>query len=333
MASNETRSTMPSRRLWERIKRGEAFGEARLAFALFVIFIVVNVVLNPARFSPSALGTTLGMMAPLILSSIAVTPVMLAGGGGIDISVGPLLALTNVIMVQVFVVRLGLTSPVVIIPVALGVGLLSGLLNGFLAAVVRIQPIVATLGTFLIYSGLAVWIMPSPGGFAPAWLASLSGSASFVPIVVVLIGWWGLTRSLFYEHLMATGGDDRAAYTSGVHVTAVRLGAYVLTGLITAVAALSLTALIGSGDPKVGPGYTMTAIASAALGGVGLGGGVGGVVGAALGAVDIFLLQSILTFFNISPFALQIAYGLILVVALSLNALQAKALSRRQKAG
>ncbi len=104
-----------------------------------------------------------------------------------------------------------------------------------------------------------------------------------------------------------------------------------LTGVITSIAAMSLTALIGSGDPKVGPGYTMTAIAAAALGGVGLGGGVGGVVGAALGAVDIFLLQSILTFFNVSTFALQVAYGVILVLALSLNALQTAALSGRRK--
>lgn len=319
-----------TRSVWARIRAGKSFGEARLALALFLVFIVINVLLNPARFAPSALGTTLGMMAPLILSSIAVTPVLLAGGGGIDISVGPLLTLVNVLIVQVLVVRLGATSPVIIIPTALMIGLLSGLLNGFLTAIVRIQPIVATLSTYLIYRGLAVWLMPSPGGYVPGWLASISGEMSFLPVLVVLVAWYALTRTVFYEHLMATGGDDRAAYTAGINVTAVRFGAYILSGLISSIAALCLTALIGSGDPKVGPGYTMTAIASAALGGVSLAGGIGGVVGAALGAVDIFLLQSILTFFNISPFALQIAYGLILVSALSLNALQARAFGRRE---
>ena len=328
-APGNTASASP----WSRLVQSRSFGEVRLALVLFILLLVINVFLNPARFAPAALGTTLGMMAPLILSAVAVTPVLLVGGGGIDISVGPLLALINVIIVQVLIIRFGITSPLALIPVALGVGLLSGLFNGFLASVVRIQPIVATLATYLIYAGLAVWIMPSPGGYAPPWLAGLSGRLSFVPIVLTLLLWWRLTRTLFYEHLMATGGDERAAYTAGVNITAVRLGAYALTGLIASIAALSLTALIGSGDPKVGPGYTMTAIAAAALGGVSLAGGIGSVPGAVLGAVAIFLLQSILTFFNISPFALQIAYGVVLVIALSLNAVQTSHLVVRRKGG
>ncbi len=209
---------------WWAVLRGGGFNEARLSMVLFVLFVSINAILNPARFAYSALGTTLGMMAPLILAAIAVTPSLLVGGGGIDISIGPLLTLVNVTVVQIFLTRLGYTSPLVVVPVALSIGLLSGAFNGFLVAIVRIQPIVATLGTYLIYSGLAVWIMPSPGGKVPPWLASLSGGWSLLPVAVVLLAWWGLTRTLYYEQLMATGGDDRAAYTAGVNVTAVRWG-------------------------------------------------------------------------------------------------------------
>lgn len=322
---------MNIRQLWLDIRSGRRFGEARLAAVLGVTLLVINVVLNPARFAPSALGTTLGLMAPLILAALAVTPAILAGRGGIDISVGPLMTLINVIIVQIVIIRFGQTSPLIIVPVALLVGIASGLFNGFLATVVRLQPIVATLGTYLIYSSLAVWIMPSPGGTVPVWMAALSSAWALLPLIVVAAGWALLQRTVLYEQIMATGGDDRAAYTSGVNVTAVRMAAYVITGCVAAIGALALGALIGSGDPKVGPGYTLTAIAGAALGGVSLAGGVGGFVGAGLGAVDIFLIQSILTHFNVSPFALQIAYGAILVMALILNSPETFRLWRRRR--
>ena len=92
---------------------------------------------------------------------------------------------------------------------------------------------------------------------------------------------------------------------------------------------MSLGALIGSGDPKVGAGYTLTAIAGAALGGVSLAGGIGGVVGATFGAIDIFLIQSILTFYGVSPFALRVAFGTILILALMLNSPVTVKLMRR----
>ena len=114
---------------------------------------------------------------------------------------------------------------------------------------------------------------------------------------------------------MAVGSDDRAAYTAGVDVTLVRFISYVMTGLFAGFAGLMLTALIGSADPNIGPTYTLIAIAAVALGGVSLAGGRGGCLGAAIGAIDIFLLQSVLTDFNVSTFVLQIAYGVILVLA------------------
>ena len=111
----------------------------------------------------------------------------------------------------------------------------------------------------------------------------------------------------------------------------VRFFSYVLTGIFGGIAGLMLTALIGSADPNVGPSFTLLAISAVALGGVGLGGGRGGFLAAAVGAADIFLLQSALTYFNVSTFVLQIAYGVILVLSISLNALPA-ALAHRGSA-
>ena len=137
----------------------------------------------------------------------------------------------------------------------------------------------------------------------------------------MVVAWLSLKQLPYYEYLMAVGSDDRAAYTAGVPVGMVRFLSYVITGLFAGMAGLMLTALIGSADPNVGPSFTLLAISAVALGGVGLGGGRGGFLAAAVGAVDIFLLQSALTYFNVTTFVLQIAYGLILVVSVSVNAL------------
>jgi len=290
--------------------------EVRVSAILFVVLFSINAFLNPGLLSSRNIGGTLGMIAPLIFSAVAVMVVFLSGGGGVDLSVGPLMALIDVIIVKKVIVEGGVSSPLAVISIALGLGLVSGLINGTLVTIVRIQPVVATLATYLMYSGLAIWIMPSPGGMVPEWLARISTSLSFLPLLLVALLWFLFTKTLFYSQLMATGSDDRAAYTSGVGVVAVRMGAYVLTGVFAAVGALSLCALIGSADARVGSNYTMTAIASATLGGVSLAGGRGSLWGAIIGALDIFLLQSILTFFNMSAFVLQIAYGVILLLAL-----------------
>ncbi|WP_245409292.1 ABC transporter permease [Shinella sp. WSJ-2] len=312
-------------RFWDR-------SETPLAAILFLVLVVFNAILNPARFSPANWPAVLGLAAPMILATMATTLPFLAGRGSIDVSVGPLMGLINVILVKVMIGDFGFTSPWIIVPAALLLGLASGALNGLLAAILRIQPIVATLATYLIYSGLALSILPAPSGTVPGWLSALAGPASFLPVGAVIVAWLLFRRLPFYELLMAVGSDDRAAFTAGVNVPAVRFFSYVFSGLIAAVAALALTALIGSGDPNIGPGYTLIAIAAAALGGVSLAGGVGGLTAAFIGAADIFLLQNVLTSFNVSTFMLQAAYGTVLVLAVCLNSEKLKARFQTWKA-
>ncbi|MBK9748974.1 MAG: ABC transporter permease [Anaerolineae bacterium] len=316
-----------SRLIFGRISAG--LGTAGFAALFFVVLLVINILLNPARFSPSALGVTIGLAAPLILAAIASTPVILAGGGGIDLSVGPFMGLVNVIVVQYLFMNAGISSPLVIIPAVIVIGLASGAINGFLASVVRIQPIVATLGTYLVYVGVTLWLMPAPAGDVPDWIGAFARGGSIVPILAIFAIWLLIRRIPLYDHIMALGGDDRAAYTSGIPVTTIRILAYMITGVFAAVAGVSLSALLGSADPTVGPTYTLNAIAAVALGGISLGGGKGSLIGATLGAVDIFLLQSILTFFNVSTFILQIAFGVILVIAIVLNAAPVQSALRR----
>jgi ribose transport system permease protein len=302
---------------------------AGFATVLLLILIAVNLLLNPSRFHPSAWGALIGLAAPLIGAALASAPVILAGRGGIDISVGPLMGFVNAIVIQVLFLKLSMSSPLVIVPAALLIGAVVGAANGFLATIVRIQPIVATLGTYLILAGVTLTILPAPIGPAPAWLKAMAGPWSALPLALIFLFWWLVRQTPYYDQLMAVGSDDRAAYTAGVPVTKVRFIAYVMTGILAACAGLMLTALIGSADPNIGPTYTLIAIAAVALGGVSLAGGRGGLLGAAIGAIDIFLLQSVLTAFNVSTYVLQIAYGVILVAAVIMTALQERLSGRK----
>jgi ribose transport system permease protein len=303
--------------------------ESGFALVLFVILLAVNVLLNPVRFLPASWGTEIGLAAPLVAAAVATMPAMLGGRGGIDVSVGPLMGFVNAVLVQVLMLDLGVTLPPVLVGAAVLTGILVGCVNGALAAIVRIQPIVATLGTYLLLTGVTLTVLPSPVGSVAPWLKSLAGAASIVPLAALAVLWLGLKRTPYYGQLMAVGSDDRACFTAGVNVTLVRFLSYALTGAFAGVAGLVLTALIGSADPNVGPGYTLIAISAAALGGVGLGGGRGGFLAAAIGGLDIFLLQNALTFFNVSTFVLQIAYGVVLVAAVALNALPGRPWARR----
>ena len=307
---------------------GKSLKSAGFALLLLIVLLAINLVLSPTRFQPSSWGILIGLAAPLIGAAAASTPVILAGRGGIDISVGPLMGFVNAIVIQALFLKAGIASPFVIVPAALAVGAAVGAANGFMATILRIQPIVATLGTYLILAGVTLTILPAPIGPAPAWLKAMAGPISAVPLMTIFVIWWLVRQTPYYDQLMAVGSDDRAAYTAGVPVTKVRFIAYVITGLFSGVAGLMVTALIGSADPNIGPTYTLIAIAAVALGGVSLAGGKGGLTGAVIGAIDIFLLQSLLTAFNVSTYVLQVAYGAILVAAVILTALQDR-LSRK----
>ncbi len=302
---------MSDLRSWPRPRPG-----ALVVGGLLVLLLVLNAFLNPARLAPAGILTTIGLAAWLMLAAMASTPAILSGGGGIDISIGPMIGFLNVLMVRHLFMN-GVESPFLVIPLVLAAGAALGAVNGILVAYVRLQPIVATLGTYLVFFGLTPYVMSRPGGHAPDWLTS---DAAIVGLVFVGVVWFTVTRLPFHASLMATGGSAKAAWTSGIDVPAIRLAAYALGGLIAGVAALAMTALLGSADPTIGAPITMKAIAAVALGGVSLAGGRGGFVGAATGALVIFLLQLSMTSTNWSTFVVQMVFGIVLVLAVLFNA-------------
>jgi len=291
---------------------------------LAVALLIANVIALPAFASPSSYAGTLGELAPFALVAVASTPAILGGGGGIDVSVAPLMGVVSI----VFVVELlpnGLGHPAAAIPLALCLGLAVGAVNGLLVTVLRYQPVIATLCTYFVLVGVGQKLAPTPRFAAPNWTDDLAESVGPVPgglltIAAPLLVWALLRRTAFARQLLAVGGNDVAAFAAGVDVTAVRVAAYALGGAFAAVAAFALTGLIRDGDPAVGPQYTLVGLAAVVLGGTPLAGGRGGLLGSLLGAICIFLIQNLLTVLHVSPLWPQVIYGGILVAAVVLSA-------------
>ena len=154
------------------------------------------------------------------------------------------------------------------------------------------------------------------------------GTSIFSPVLLILLiasaAWLLFTATAFYTHLRLMGSDERAAYTSGVPITIVRIGAHLISGCFAGLAAICFTALISSGDPSQGTTYTLIAVTALVLGGASLAGGRGGVFGSALGALNLYLITFVLSTFNfgaVQSFVTNLAYGTILVVSLLLTLL------------
>lgn len=292
------------------------------AVGAVLLMLVITSVQNPG-FLAGGWQLALLYSSPLVVLAMAQTPVLMSGGGGLDLSVGPAAGLIAVIVGGLLMPR-GLTSVPLILLLVLGLGLLNGVVNGAMVALLRIPPIIATLATYLIYAGLATHLLAAPVGFMPDSMAWFSSATLFVPNVawlclVIGLAWWGLMSTAFGRNLRAVGSNDRAAYTAGINVVATRFLAYVLAGLGTGLGGLLMIVVLGGADATIGPDYTLQAIAAAALGGVSLLGGRGGVLGAAAGGLLIFLIQNFLTFMAVSTFVLQMVFGIVLVVAILVN--------------
>jgi ribose transport system permease protein len=296
---------------------------AAVPAVLVAVLLATTLFLNTGFLSPANIAVTLAVSSPLIISALAQSFALLSGNHGLDLSVGPVLGFTTVLIAGVLVPS-GIVSAPLLVPLVLLFGLTVGMFNGVLVAYVRLPAIIATLATYLIFEGLSAEVMPTPGGEVPDWLVQLTRNVGPIPGVLIvyaalLTGWLILLRSAYVRNLLAVGGDDRAAYTAGIDVSKVRLVAFALSGLLASVGGLVLAGTIHSGDARVGAVYTVTSITAVALGGISLRGGRGGMLGAALGGVAYFVIQHLLTVAHVSVFQLQVASGAVLILALALN--------------
>ena len=293
---------------------------------IFFALLIFAVIRGPNLISSAGIGSVVIVVAPLILATYALTIIVMAGRGGVDLSIGPLIGFINVGMIQLFAVGF-MESPIAFFLYAMGVGIAYQLLQGLIIIFIRVQPIIVSLSGYLMLVGLNLIVMPRPGGVAPDWMFSWGSgttiySATLVILVLATIGWYLLSRSAFFGHLKLMGSDERAAYTSGVPINWVRLGAHAIGGIYAGLAAIAFTALISSGDPTQGTTYTLMAVTALVLGGANLAGGRGSAFGSLLGALNIYLITYVLSTFNfgtVQSFVTDLAYGVMLVVSLLIS--------------
>ncbi len=312
----------------ERVQGASSSPFLLVPISLFFFLLTFAVLRSPALVSHAGIGSAIIVATPLILATYALMAGVIAGRGTIDLSVGPLIGFLNVTLIQLHAAGL-LESPFAVFAYAIIVGAAYQFLFALIVIYVRVQPIIVSLSGYLALSGLNLVILPRPGGLAPQWMAEWGlGTSIFSPVLLILalatLGWILFTQSAFYTHLRLMGSDERAAYTSGVPITIVRIGAHLISGCFAGLAAIAFTALISSGDPSQGTTYTLIAVTALVLGGASLAGGRGGVFGSFLGATNLYLITFVLATFNfgaVQSFVTDLAYGTILVGSLALTLL------------
>ena len=293
--------------------------------AAFIALLVFTKLIQPTYGVTGVQGLAISIL-PLALAAVAQAIVVISGG--IDLSIGAMMAVTTVVSAvlmkgQSDAVGLGVVVAVILL------GLLLGAINGSVIVVTRVPDIVVTLAMSFVWAGVALFVLKAPGGGTVPWLKSIiTGSigsewiprAAIVLIVIIAVIWIPLRRSRLGLSIYAIGSDRLAAFRSGVPVSRTRIAAYMLTGMFSALAGLSITASTGIGTPVPGP-YTLLSVAAIVLGGVSLAGGRGGVVGPVIAVLILQLIRSDMTFLNVDTNLAVILQGVILVGVVMIGSL------------
>jgi ribose transport system permease protein len=286
----------------------------------FVALLGLTLLLRP-RYGLEALA-----IASLPVAFAAAGQAIVVISGGIDLSIGSVIALTNVTSAVLLLNTPELSVPIVV--AVLLIGILIGLVNGTLVVITRVPDIVVTLSMLFVWAGAALLVLPTPGGESVPWLDDLIDGgfvidavprALIVLLVVVGLVWIPLRRSRLGLSMYAVGSNQLAAFRSGVAVGRTKVISYALAGLFASLGGLALTASTGVGQPVPGP-YLLLSVAAIVLGGVSLAGGRGGLLGPIIGIFILGLIRADLLFLGVGPAVSTIVQGVIMVVVVMLGA-------------
>jgi ribose transport system permease protein len=293
-----------------------------LSILVFVLLCTINGILQPSFFRFDVAASNLSAFLPVMLVAVGQTYVIL--GSDIDLSAGAIVSVVNVSAATI-IDGMGGSGAGVALGLAVGLlaGLASGLLNGLCVAGLRFQPIVTTFATSLVFSGIALWVLPEAGkqvppAFYETYAGNLLGLPTVLWILIAVAAIGALVARLRFHHaLRAVGGNMQAAFQTGLPVARIRIGAYLLSGFFAALSGLALVGETGSGDPLIGGQLTLSSITAVVLGGTALAGSVGSITGSILGAFILGLINNVIFFAHL-PFEWQgLVQGAIILAALS----------------
>jgi Ribose/xylose/arabinose/galactoside ABC-type transport systems, permease components len=300
---------------------GKMAREFGLVFVIILIVVTMAIV-KPVFLSPNNLLNVLRQVSTNGILAVGMTFVILTGG--IDLSVGSIIAVTSVICGSILAVGGGTTAAIV---AGVAIAVAFGIVNGYLIAYVGFQPFIATLATTTIARGFAmVYSDGKPYSILePSFLNIGQGYLLGIPIpiivlvIVCILGSVTLQLTTFGRYVFAIGGNKNAAKLSGVSTRKVEMMVYIISGLCCGIVGLILSARISSGQPNAAEGFELDAIAATAIGGTSMAGGLGGLRGTIFGFIIIGLISNSLNLINVNSFWQQIVKGIIILLAVLLD--------------
>lgn len=301
--------------------------EVLFAFLFLMAMVIFGSFASPYFLTTRNLRNLLTLNIGMILLTFAQMYIILLGG--VDLSVGSVVSMTSVICATMMVEG-NIGNWLLVIILCLLASAAIGLVNGLLVTKGGLQPIIATLATQTVFAGVALVILPGPGGDIPSALTKFltRGAGYAVPILFVLafivLAWIILNRTAFGRAIYAVGGNEQSAESAGIHVDSVKIKTFILAAVFTGVAGLYLSIYSTSGNPLLGEPYTQRSITAAVVGGALLTGGKGSAVGCVIGALILGIITNLLNLMNINTYYQFVLQGVLLILTLSISALRSR---------
>lgn len=288
---------------------------------LILLCTVVSII-NPRFLAVSNLRNVLTQVSVNAIIAIGMTFVILTGG--IDLSVGSILAISGAVAATIMKSTGNVLLSVV---AALAIGGFIGLINGIVISRGKLQAFIATLATMTIFRGITyVFTNGIPiSGLGKAFMVLGNKRLIGIPIPVIItliaffIALYILNETRYGRYVYALGGNEDSARLSGINTNNIKSIVYVISGMMAALSGIIVTSRIGSAGPTAGSGYELDAIAAVVIGGTSLSGGEGSVIGTIIGALIIGVLNNGLNLMNVNPFYQSIVKGAVILIAVLLD--------------
>ncbi|MET4781355.1 ABC transporter permease [Glaciihabitans sp. UYNi722] len=289
---------------------------------VIVIVIVIFSILSPGFLALGNVSNLLLQASSTAIAASGMTLVIMAGW--IDLSIGSLMSLA----VTIALAAAGVTSAaygsssIWTYFIVIGVSIAGGALNGVLIWALKVQPLLVTLGTMTIFSGIALHITSAGNRSASGPIQYLGRAVVFgiplpviVAVVVVVVIAFLLRRTPFGRYVTAIGGSERSARETGLPINRLRIVVFAISGLCAGIAGIITVGQVGTMQSTFGVGFEFTVITAVVVGGTSLTGGKGSVIGSALGAILLTLIDNGLNRVNASVYIYDVITGLVLLVA------------------
>ena len=310
------------------------FKNEMMIFVLIALCIVFGII-NPVFLDPKNLLNICTQNAYFIIATTGIAMIMISGGT--DLSVGNLMATVGIVVAMCMVVA-NLPTPVaILIGFIVGIGL--AMFNGFISNLFEIHPMITTLATMTIFSGLAYTISQSQSFFNFPEDFTAIGQGYVGPIsvpiiifvIVVIVFSFIMSRTIFGRFIYAVGGNPEAAHLAGINVKKVKLMVFAIAGALFVLADIVLISRAGSAKADMGSSTTFDGITACVLGGVSFIGGEGKIRGAMVGCLILGVLSNGMQLAGMGVYAQNIVKGAILIASIGMDTLQQKAKTKVKK--